>query len=75
MDDIFNNFYFKLIIAMIMCLILSFSHEIDVLKNKLLTWCIFVIVCLMICFNLQEDAGVIFLLVAIFILSLAQSSP
>ena len=73
MDDIFNNIYFKLVIAMIMCLVLAFSHEIDVLKQKILTWCIFMIVCLMLCFNLNEDQGVIFLLVALFIISLGLS--
>jgi hypothetical protein len=70
MDEIFNNIYFKLAIAMIMSLILAFSDEIDVLKNKILTWCIFLLVLMMTCFNMTDDQGVIFLLIAVFIVSL-----
>jgi hypothetical protein len=66
---IFDNFYFKLGIAVIMALLLTFSSDIKILYSKIILISILFILLFMIIYNLNEDMGIIILLVALFLLS------
>lgn len=66
---IFDNFYFKLGIAVIMSLLLTFSSDIKILYSKIILIIILLILVLMIIYNLNEDMGIIILLIALFLLA------
>jgi hypothetical protein len=61
--------HFKLAIAIIMCLILTFAIDIKILQEKFILIAIFIVLILMILSNITEDLGIILLLLALFIIS------
>jgi hypothetical protein len=62
----FDNFYYKLCFAIILCLLIAFADRIDVLKNGGIVLIILFLIILMM--NAQEDYGIVILLVALFVL-------
>lgn len=65
---IFNNFYYKLSFALILCLLLAFANTIDVLKKGGITIIILMLI-ILILLSGNEDYNILLLLVGLFILS------
>lgn len=65
---LFESFYFKLIIGILMALILTFADDFKILKNKFILISIGLALILMLLNNI-DDIGIILLLIALFIIS------
>ena len=65
---LFEIFYFKLIIGILMALILTFADDFKILKNKFILISIGLALILMLLNNI-DDIGIILLLIALFIIS------
>lgn len=65
---IFDNFTYKIIIAIILALIVSFTNKIEILHAAISAILIFLILILMF-FNFENDFGIILLLVALLALT------
>lgn len=67
LHQLFDNFYWKLLMVIILALAATFAHEIDLFKDGVITYLILgLLIMLMIA---KEDYGLVVLLCAIFILS------
>jgi cell division protein FtsW (lipid II flippase) len=65
---LFQSFYFKLGIAAIMALLISFANEVKILHDKFVLILIFLVLILMLLYSLQSDVGIIMLLVGLFVI-------
>lgn len=65
--EIFNNEYWKILFVVILSLLATFAHEIDVLKDGAIAYIIFVVLLFMI--YAKEDLGLIILVSVIFLLA------
>ena len=68
-DAIFQNFYYKLIIASILCLLIAFSKDISLLKNKYVVAGIFTLMVLLVFTDIIEEFGLVLLVAALFALA------
>lgn len=66
LEVIWDNFYIKLFIAVMLSIIITFSDSLEILKKKFVIYCIFLILILKIL--LYDDIGFILLLLCLFIL-------
>lgn len=72
-EIIFNSFYYRFIIAMIIIFMIVFIHNFHFFHNIIVTYIILLIVTIMILFNLNKDYGLLLLLIALFCLSYNES--
>jgi membrane-bound ClpP family serine protease len=72
-DDIFNNQFYKLCIGFILALVLTFSHEIQVIKEYWILLIVISITLLLINDSLSNDFGIILLLSALLIITYNQN--
>jgi len=68
-QHIFNNFYYRLIIAFVVCLMIAFVDKFELFHRKWVTAVLFVIIVMMWSSNLNNDYGLLLLIIALFILS------
>jgi hypothetical protein len=68
-DFVFNSFYFRLLIAAVISLMIVFVDKFEFLHYKIVTLLLFVMISLMIVSNMLQDYGLLLLMVALFILS------
>ncbi len=66
-DDIFDNTYVKVIIILVLCLLITFAHEIELFRNGVVAYLILAILAMMMVSG--EHTGYIVLLAALFIVS------
>jgi hypothetical protein len=66
-NELFNNIYSKIIIVIILSLLLTFSHEIDVFKDGVIAYMIFAMLMLLI--FTKDNMGYIIMIGALFILT------
>lgn len=64
----FNNFYYKLFFAAVLCLVLSFANKIEVLKDGGIAYVILVLFALM-SFTMKDDYGMVVLVGGLFVLT------
>jgi hypothetical protein len=72
-DVIFNNNFYKLCIGFILSLLLTFAHEIHVLKEYWILIPIAIVTLLLLSNNISNDLGIILLMIAILILTYNQT--
>jgi hypothetical protein len=65
---LFDNFYYKLAFALILCLLLAFANSIDVLKKVGMSIIILIII-ILILLSGNKDYNILLLLIGLFILS------
>ncbi len=65
----FENMYTRTFLAFLLCVILTFVHEIEALKQTWLVVCLFIVTMLMVLSNLYNDYGLVLLTLALFILA------
>jgi membrane protein implicated in regulation of membrane protease activity len=66
----FENFYYKLSFAILLCVILAFANRIEVLQNGAIAFIILILFMLMLLSgSFNEDYGIILLLAAMFVLT------
>jgi hypothetical protein len=65
--QLFNNIYWKIIVVLILSLLITFSHDIDALKDGVIVYMILAV--LMVIIYSKEDIGFCVLLSILFILS------
>ena len=65
--ELFNSIYWKIIVVIILSLLIAFSHEIEVLKDGVVSYMILAVLALLI--YTREDIGFIMLVAALFVLS------
>lgn len=66
-EYIFYNFYYKLAIAFMIALILTWSNDFPILKESYCIPILFIIIISLIYTSFAEDFGLILLLIALFI--------
>lgn len=71
-DYIFNNNFYRLCIAFIITLMITFSHELIILKEYWVLISISIVTFLLVSTNIKEDLGIILLMVALLVLSYNQ---
>lgn len=67
LHELFNNFYWKLLMVIVLAIAATFAHEINLFKDGVITYIILGLVILLLIS--REDYGLVILLCAIFILS------
>lgn len=67
-DYIFNNNFYKLCIAFIIVLMITFSHELIILKQYWVLICVSFVTFLLLSNNIENDLGIILLMVALLII-------
>lgn len=68
-EHIFDNFYYKLIVVIFLCFIITFVSNFDVLHSYVALFVMFVIITMMVYSNNPGDYNMILLLVALAILT------
>lgn len=66
-NELFNSSYCKIIIVLVLSLLATFANELDIFKDPVICYIIFIILILLIVS--KENMGYIILLLCIFILS------
>jgi cell division protein FtsW (lipid II flippase) len=69
MELLFQSFYFKLSIASIMALLLTFSGDIEIFRDQFILLVLFVVLILMIMYNIRDDLGLVMLLIALLVIT------
>jgi len=72
-DDIFNNSFYKLCIGFIIALVLTFSHEIHILKEWWVLFFVAFVTILLVSSNLSDDFGIILLMIALLLITYNQN--
>lgn len=67
-DTLLNNQFVRISIASIIIIIIIFSSEISLFKDRYMVMIIFIVFALMLFTNIQRDYGLILLLAALFII-------
>lgn len=65
----FENMYSRTFLAFLLCVILTFVHEIEFMKQEWMVAALFVVSILMILSNVYNDYGLVLLTLALFILA------
>lgn len=65
--ELFNSIYWKIIVVIILSLLITFAHEIEVLKDGVVCYMILAVLALLI--YTQEDLGFVVLMAVLFVLS------
>lgn len=68
-QHIFTNFYYRLFIAFLICLMITFIDKFEMFHQKAVTVFLFALVVLILLSNMREDYGLLLLLIALFVLS------
>lgn len=68
-NSVFDNFYYRLIIACALSLLITFVDDFDVFHKKTMTILLLILVIMMALTTLAEDYGLFLLIVALFFLS------
>jgi cell division protein FtsW (lipid II flippase) len=69
MNILFQNFYFKLSLASLIALLLAFAGDIQIFKDIYTLLALLIVLVLMLLYNIQEDLGLIMLLIALLIIT------
>lgn len=72
-DHIFSSFYYRLIIAFALCLMITFVDKFDLFHTKFITFLLFILILLILYSNMKEDYGLLLLVIALFVLSFNMS--
>jgi hypothetical protein len=72
-DVIFNNNFYKLCIGFILSLVLTFSHELHILKEYWILILITILTIMLLSKELSNDLGIILLMIALLILTYNQN--
>jgi hypothetical protein len=72
-DVIFNNNFYKLCIGFILSLVLTFSHELHILKEYWILILITILTIILLSKELSNDLGIILLMIALLILTYNQN--
>lgn len=67
LHELFNNIYWKLLMVIILALLATFAHDIELFKDGVITYLLLGMIILLLIS--KEDYGLVILLCAIFILS------
>jgi uncharacterized membrane protein YhhN len=67
LHQMFNSWSWKAIVVIILSLLATFAHELDVLKDGVVVYIVLIVLMLLI--YTKEDLGFVVLLSAVFILS------
>jgi C4-dicarboxylate transporter len=67
LDVLFDNVYYRFLIAAVLALVLTFSDELDVLRKPWMLVAIGSVTLLMIMFDVTSDLGITMLMVSLFI--------
>ena len=67
LDIIFDNIYFKLIIAIILALFISFSNEVELFYKPYILLLIGVLTVFLFVIDSNIDIGILYLMVALFV--------
>lgn len=68
-NHIFSSFYYRLIIALALCLMITFVDRFDLFHMQIITLLIFSLLILMLYTNMERDYGLLLLVIALFVLS------
>lgn len=66
-DIIFDNIYFKLIIAIVLALFIAFSNEIELFYRPIVLVLIGVLTIILFVMESNIDMGILYLMVALFV--------
>lgn len=69
LEYVFSNMYFKFAIASLMSLILTFIHDINVVKKIEFIYVILTVGLMMLVFINRDDIGILYLAFSIFLIS------
>lgn len=69
LDFIFENFWTKFLIAVMLSVLCTFSNKIKPLNDKIIVHSLFIILLSLIYFDLSDNFGIILLLISLSILS------
>ncbi len=67
-DIIFDNIYFKLIIAIVLALFISFSNEIELFYKPYVLLIIGILTIFLFVIKSNIDIGILYLMVALFVI-------
>lgn len=67
LHNLYNSIYWKIIVVLILSILITFNHEIEVFKDGVICYIIFIILLLLI--YTKEDIGFIILVATLFVLS------
>ncbi len=67
LDIIFDNIYFKLIIAIILALFISFSNEVEIFYKPYILFIIGIVTIFLFVIDSKIDMGILYLMVALFV--------
>ena len=67
LHELFNNMYWRSVIVIVLAVIATFGHEIDALKDGVISYMILIVLFLLI--YTKEDMGLVMLVGVLFIIS------
>lgn len=65
----FENFYYRLFLAFLLCLLITFSHEVEALQQTWILGCLLALTLLMVFGDMYNDYGIVLLVMTLCILS------
>jgi uncharacterized membrane protein YhaH (DUF805 family) len=72
-NEVFNNPFYKLCIGIIIALVLTFAHDIHILKEWWVLFLVAFITLLLLSLNILDDLGIILLMIALLIITYNQN--